>query len=513
MTPEPVLVIGLDCAEPRLIEKWTKDGTLPNLKCLIANGSYGRIESTSDWLGGSPWPTFYTGKIPAEHGLYHVLQWRADQMRHAEVNPKWLPVRPFWRELANMGYHVVAIDIPMVYPPEPFNGVEVYGWATGDILGTKNVPILHPPQLIDMVRNELGIDPIPFGEETHGIESSDSLLLLRNRLLKSTNNLANLAEELMKLEKWDLFLVCFSAPHRGGHKLWDSTGVWKLHDQEEFSHALRDLYVACDAAVGRLVKTAGDDVTKLVFSLHGMGSNTDRHMLLQKMLDKILCEKKSRTGLLKRLKEFIPGEARIKITSNSFTHLLYKLYQFTSKKQEDSKNYDRTPAFSLISDQPGYIRINLKGREASGIVNPGQEYDNLCSRIIEGLNTFVDYDTGKPVVENIFTSEQLFKQGSRMDNLPDMMVRWSSEPAANHKAIVSDRYGIIPWVTPGRNPSGRSGNHRSTGFLIANGHYIKPGVKIVGAHILDLAPTICALLEAPKPWNMCGKVIPEIQSK
>jgi predicted AlkP superfamily phosphohydrolase/phosphomutase len=431
-------------------------------------------------------------------------------MRHLELTPDWLPIRPFWRELANMGYRVVAIDIPMVYPPTPFNGVEVYGWATGDILGTKKVPLLYPSSLIDLIHNELGIDPSPFGEEMWGIQSPDRLLQLRDRLLESTDNVTNLAAKLMKHEKWDLFMVCLAAPHRGGHKLWDSSGLWELCDSDEFNLALRDIYVACDAAVGQLVKSVDDEVTKLVFSLHGMGPNTDRSSVLPKMLDKILSKEPNSTRVLGRIKGHVPGVARVNISKNLLAGSLYKIYQFISKKLNEG-NRNIAPVFSLRTDQNGYIRINLKGREASGIINPGQDYDKLCCKIIEGLKTFVDYDTGKPVVERVITTEQFFKKGDKMKYLPDIIVQWSTEPAANQKTIVSNQYGAIPWITPGRNPSGRSGNHRSEGFLLAIGDHIRPGSKHEGAHILDLAPTICALLEAPLPWDMCGKVMSEIK--
>jgi len=65
-----VLLIGLDAAEPRLVERWMTDGSLPNLRRLRDSGSYGRLASTADWISASPWPTFYTGTSPGDHGYY-----------------------------------------------------------------------------------------------------------------------------------------------------------------------------------------------------------------------------------------------------------------------------------------------------------------------------------------------------------------------------------------------------------------------------------------------------------
>ena len=94
-----VLMIGLDAAEPTLIERWIADGTLPTLRRLRARGSYRRLASSAAWLAGSPWPTFYTGTSPAEHGLYHFLQWHAGRQNMVRPAPDWLPVQPFWRAL------------------------------------------------------------------------------------------------------------------------------------------------------------------------------------------------------------------------------------------------------------------------------------------------------------------------------------------------------------------------------------------------------------------------------
>jgi predicted AlkP superfamily phosphohydrolase/phosphomutase len=169
------------------------------------------------------------------------------------------------------------------------------------------------------------------------------------------------------------------------------------------------------------------------------------------------------------------------------------------------------PAFSLIADIQGYIRINLRGREAGGMVEPGEDYDRLCTAIANGFSTFVDADTGEPVVESVMRIDQLFSQARRRNNLPDLVVRWAASPAANHREIVSSQYGSIPWPTPGRNPDGRSGDHCAEGFLLAAGHAIEPGSRIAEAHILQLAPTVCTLLDVPKPAQMCDHVLAVIQ--
>jgi predicted AlkP superfamily phosphohydrolase/phosphomutase len=365
--------------------------------------------------------------------------------------------------------------------------------------------------MMDWVRREFGQSPL--SEEVFEPQQPESLLELRDELIQATRCLTDVAEVLMSRETWNLFMCGFGATHRGGHKLWDLTGALgdiRQGGRAEFSHALRDVYVACDTAVGQLVEAAGDGVTILVFSLHGMGPNTSRAELLPQMLDRILTRKeKSLAGserhvYLERLLNLIPLEWRRSIKRRLPLSFQQRLTTFW---RMGSIDWSVTPAFSMVADLQGYIRINLRGREAAGIVEPGEEYDRLCAEIIEGLSTFVDADTGEPVVESVIRSDQLFKQGSQLNNLPDLLVRWASSPAANHRAIMSHRYGSIPWPIPGRNPDGRSGNHCPEGFLIAVGDHIQPDSRIKDAHILDLAPTVYALLDLPKPTEMCGNVL------
>jgi predicted AlkP superfamily phosphohydrolase/phosphomutase len=168
-------------------------------------------------------------------------------------------------------------------------------------------------------------------------------------------------------------------------------------------------------------------------------------------------------------------------------------------------------AFSMYADGTGYIRVNLRGREKAGIVEPGEEYDRLCTRITEGLGTFVDADTGEPVVERVERADRLFPPGSRRNDLPDLIVRWADSPAAAHRAIASLRYGEIPWPTPGGHPDHRSGNHRDEGFLIAAGERIRSDARIQRAHILDLVPTLYVLFGAAPPTHLSGRALPIIR--
>jgi predicted AlkP superfamily phosphohydrolase/phosphomutase len=516
----PILMIALDSAEPLLIERWIKDGTLPNLKRLYGIGSYGRLASSAKWLDGSPWPTFYTGLTPADHGVYSHTQWQFKQMKELLVTANQYPIHPFWRSLSEKGRRIIAIDLPMTFPPEPFDGLEIYGLMNRDLLGVKRKIISQPKSLLEEIRQELDFEDNIIEDEVWGMQHLEELLLLPGQIIKGTRTLTKIAKTLMHRKKWDLFMISFMAPHRGGHKLWNHSSSWETDNADEIKNALRDVYIECDTAVGELTNAASEEVTLIVFSLHGMGPNTSRSTILPEMLHHILVretkygkENKQSVHLpiLKKLKAIIPSVVRnARVRSRHLlppVSLLFKIYNLLHEKNSGQLDWTVTPAFTLVNDLQGYIRINLRGREASGIVEPGEEYDQMCSIIADGLGTYVDTDTGEAVIEIVKRSDQLFGQGRRLENLPDLIVQWAPSPAANHRAVVSPRYGSIPWSMPRHHPTGRSGNHTCEGFLLATGPEIKQGSKIDGANILDLAPTVFALLKIPKPADMCGNVI------
>lgn len=498
-----LLLIGLDAADPILVNRWIDEGSLPHLSVLKKDGLYARLQTSAKYLAGSPWPTFYTAQPPDHHGIYHDFQWRHETMAYARPHSQWLPVKPFWRKL-DTNLQVVAYDVPMTMDCQGSTGIEVTGWASHDHLGP---PATHPDELIHEIKQRFGVWPA--SPEAFGRSSLDELLALREELLENTRRSLELSTWLLQ-RPWDLGIVVFSALHRGGHRLWDRSSLTASIDGksgEEFDRALRELYEACDRAVGQLVDLAGD-ATVMVFSLHGMMVNTARTDLLDEMLARTLGGPEVSAGsrsLVRRFGEAIPLSWRRALTRSVPNALRDRMMTMWSTGGTDWKS---TEAFTLRADLQGYIRINMRGREVLGVVSPG-EYEALCDQIAEGLCSFRDADTGDPVVERVARASGVFDGGPRTHRLPDLIVQWQETPAAVHRALVSDRLGYIARETPSQIPNGRSGNHRSEGLLIARGGGIAAGAIIERpTDILDLAPTVLDQLGLEPDSSMAGKPIP-----
>jgi predicted AlkP superfamily phosphohydrolase/phosphomutase len=262
-----------------------------------------------------------------------------------------------------------------------------------------------------------------------------------------------------------------------------------------------------DAAIGRLIEAAGEGVSVIVFSLHGMGENITRADLLPEMLSRVLSggppasAAAGRPGLLKRVRELVPNRWRHGVKQRLPLALQDWLTAFWRVGRVD---WSTTKAICLVADLQGYIRLNVRGREAEGVVAPGEEYDQLCAEIAEGLSSFVDAGTGAPVVLEVSRTDRLYAGGARRDLLPDLVVQWVRTPRAPAGAIRSPRYGQIEQPLPGKNADGRSGNHRPHGFVLAAGPGIRHG-DLHQAHIMDLAPTVYELFGLKPPSEMQGR--------
>ena len=503
-----LLMIGLDAADPVLVEQWLAQGFLPNLAALQARGTEMRLETSARQLGGSPWPTFSSGQYPTNHGLYADFQWRPDRMEFAPPASDRLDLGAFWREFPD-DVPVVAYDVPFIKATQPLTGVEIAGWATHEKLLPPNS---YPSELLAEVRARYGAWPVSY--EAYGPAPVQQLLALRQEMIENTRRSAELALWLLE-RPWRFAVVCFSALHRGGHRLFGRSSIKGQVSEQEgqaFDRALRELYVEADLAVGRLV-AAHPDADLMVFSLHGMTANIARLDLLDEMLARVLAggERAQRPkSLVRRVGEALPYPLRRAITQRIPRVLQSWLMTSWATGGVD---WRQTQAFCCRADLHGYIRLNLQGREAQGAVAPGAEAAALMSRIRDGLMTFRDADTGEPIIDEVTPVDSVMPPGPYRDLLPDLLVVWQPTSQADLRRIVSPQFGTIVRSAPGdgQGPNGRSGNHRPEGILFAAGAGIAAGHRSYArATTVDLAPTVAQRLGIECGLSLAGTPIADL---
>ena len=161
-----------------------------------------------------------------------------------------------------------------------------------------------------------------------------------------------------------------------------------------------------------------------------------------------------------------------------------------------SAHWPAMRAFALPSFSEGYVRINLRGREAAGLVAP-DEYEAVCNEVTAHIRALTNARTGKPLAKEVVRVRQ--SAFDRDPKLPDadLIISWHDEPADVVESPSFGRIGPVPY--------GRTGSHVNRGFVLAEGPGIEPGSTLPEGRVIDVAPTLLSLLGAPVPEYMEGK--------
>jgi predicted AlkP superfamily phosphohydrolase/phosphomutase len=345
----------------------------------------------------------------------------------------------------------------------------------------------------------------PGATEVFGAPRAGDLLSLREKLVAAPARIATLAEELLAKERFDLAWLTFSAAHLAGHQFWDlsqlEAGSLDPPMRRALETALDAVYFAVDEAFGRVLAALPGDADVIVTSAVGMDVNTSRADLLPDMLARVLADRPSdgdpadgdeedHGGTIWRLRAAIPSSARARVAELIPRRLALDL---TARLELRGHDWSRTRAFAHPADNQGYIRLNLRGRERDGIVEPA-EVDELCARIEAGLRTFRDPD-GEAAVADVIRTRDLYP-GAHANRLPDLVVRWVETPATTLTELRSERYGTVRRRGAG---SGRSGNHTPGGAWAV----LAPGSSRVALparepRLADVAATVCAITGADR---------------
>ena len=456
-----VLAIGIDAAEPSLVRKLIDQGNLPSLRQLLARGVWGEVRSPADIASGAVWPTFMTGKGPLDHGIYSVLPWEPAAMKLVRLTTDRLT--PFWQALAHEGCAVGVLDVPFAPVTGLAGGIEISEWGAHDRM--RGRMLVSPRSLRDWLARTVGDHPLgKRPAEISGPHDGRVLRKLAEACRAGARLRGTLAATLLAEWRLDVLLVVFPEVHHAAHYLWHTLP------------SLIDVYREIDLQIGALIRAAGEDATVLVFSLHGMRATQGIPAILDPLLRALGVASfkrwrartwsERRRGVVSTLKRAIPVP-------------LLRLYRHTSKsalrvpQPHIQLPYDwrKTAAFPVPTDQHGWLRVNLKGREAEGTVSP-EQYDEVCTRLEQVLRGLLT-EKGDRVVADVLRIGR--DSGSPPDHLPDLIVHWDDHALANPLRLASPRIGARPTGTT------FTGQHAPHGFFIlrpAAGKPLNPGTSV-----------------------------------
>jgi predicted AlkP superfamily phosphohydrolase/phosphomutase len=97
----------------------------------------------------------------------------------------------------------------------------------------------------------------------------------------------------------------------------------------------------------------------------------------------------------------------------------------------------------------GDVYVNLKGREAGGIVEPGAAYDSLRSEIVQKLEALTDPKNGERAVSRVFRREQVYRRYDPrlipdliVTNRPGYRVSWQASLGVPTSTVFEDNKDV-----------------------------------------------------------------------
>ena len=508
MTARRQLIIGLDAAEWTLVRRWSEEGRLPTFRDLLARGTHGTLATTAEQLPDTVWSCIYGGGNPATFEKYFYVQYDASTGDLRHVHDDAFTKRPFWKVLSDAGRTVGVVDAVKFPCADSLRGFQISNWGAH---ATKAAKASTPRELLPEIERRFG--PHPVGDCDVVDDKPRSQRALLDRILAGVERRGEVVRSLMRERDWEVMFTAFSEPHCVGHHFWHWLDPDHPRYDESDTHGLADgmerVYRAIDGEIGAMLELVDDNTVCMVVSGHGMGPIYHASWNLPEILDLLGYGRgparqaepgrKARANPWRILRMVLPGRLQYAIKNalpqSLQDELLFRWYS-------GRRDWKGVRAFAVPNnDSVGAIRIGVAGRDPDGVVQPGAEYDAVCSDLAAAFHELRDPTTNRPVVREVSLTHQKFA-GEFQDHLPDITVLW--EQAFAWQAVHSPRFGTLQI----RRLDNRSGSHTPRGFFVCSGPDVAEGAELRGHSIYDIAPTIYAAAGIAMPDGLDGKPLP-----
>ncbi len=300
--PGRVLVVGIDGADPGLVERWTEAGELPNLAALAQTGGRGLLQSHHPLLSPRVWTSMATGKIPLRHGIHRWVRVGRDHAFHLyrSVDRRG---HALWNIASEAGLSVAVVNWLITHPPEKLRGVMISDFAipgerqARQALGRSMVgghgPVRPPAgTAVTVYPAEWAVRFKRLAAQAlvpEGVTDTSSFFgpgLVKDEVEKSFRAdvlAARAAFEIERELRPDLMMVYWHGVDRISHFLWSAMEPPEAYPEalqltpdqrERHAAALLSHYRAVDLLLGRLLEGYGPRDLVLVVSDHGFEALT-----------------------------------------------------------------------------------------------------------------------------------------------------------------------------------------------------------------------------------------------
>jgi predicted AlkP superfamily phosphohydrolase/phosphomutase len=267
-------------------------------------------------------------------------------------------------------------------------------------------------------------------------------------------------------------LVCvFDATDRIQHMFWHyleedhPANNGKDTSHAEHRKAIEDIYKHNDALVGKVMADLRDGDVLIVLSDHGFNS-FQRGVNLNGWLLK--------EGLL-HLKEGADG----------------------SGEWLKDVDWSRTKAYSL--GLTGMF-LNLEGREAMGIVKPGEDAKAVKKEIIRRMTGLEDDGRKVVGIQDVFDTDDLY-DGPYKENAPDLIIGYTN----GYRISWDCATGMVSGPVFEDNVKAWSGDHCVDPRLVPGVLFCNYEIGANDPSLLDIAPSVLTMFGVDPPKHMEGR--------
>lgn len=498
-----VVLIGLDGADFDLLQPLIDSGDLPNLRRFQQQGAWGRLASTIPPISVPAWPSCFTGVNPGKHGVFGFGKFDPCSYQDVLCRSTDVQAPALWHLVGEAGQRSLVINVPLTFPPEPLEGVLISG-----MFPTPHTDYIYPPALREEIHRQVGV-----------VMREPSIRTLRRAfparqvelLQEVVDQQRQLLFYLMRTQPWDLCFIVFRTPDHLHHAFLGAA-VEKAQVPYRLSggpgETIRRHYQHLDTILGDIAEQASE-ATLMVISDHGTALQPYT-LCLNEWLEE--------QGFLKWLPLFSRSNLAGCLRARPLGQWLQALrLQFLASlfPQESLQRPVKLPDLErFISARGGVqwphtraftdpatfyaLRLNVKGREKQGMVEPNGAYEELREDLIRRLKQLRNPYTEEPVIEGVHRREEIY-QGPFATLAPDLLV-----------TTVEDRYRIKAKrffrlvVQP--TPLASWGQHSRHGILLMAGFAVARA-ELGTVRIVDVAPTALYLLGHAIPAHLDGQVL------
>lgn len=332
------------------------------------------------------------------------------------------------------------------------------------------VPISEPPEFIEAISDRLGPFYTTGFQEDHkarsnGIFDDDEFRRQAGIVLEERLALFEYAVE--NYEDGLLFFY-FSSSDLQSHIFWWNESENSTHPSRTTPEArsrfqwVKNLYQRLDSLIGDLQDRYGGKATIFVMSDHGF-ANFARQFNVNSWLRDF--------GYLN------PREC---------TSILADV------------DWTRTRAYGLGING---LYLNLKGRERYGIVEPGEEQEQLTRQLIARLQALRDYN-GERVVRKVYRASEIYS-GDATALAPDLIIGYARGYRASWETCLGE---LTPEVLLD-NTSPWSADHCADALEVPGVLFSNKRFTSARPSLVDIAPSILQEFQLPTPSTMTGSSI------